>query len=296
MKVSAAMVKELRERTSLGMLECKKALTETGGDIDAAVELLRKSGQAKADKKAGRIAAEGRIVQLISDDRKTAAIVEVNCETDFVANGDEFGEFVALIAQRVIADKPADVDALVQLAFDSGKSIEERRKEMVTKLGENISVRRFDRFDSDGGQIDGYMHGVRIGVLVDVVPGNSTLGKDIAMHIAGTAVPPIAITEDDVDQSILAKEKEIFEAQAAESGKPAEIIEKMVAGRIRKFLSEVTLLGQPFVKDPDLSVAKLLDKSNSCVKQFIRFEVGEGIEKKIENFADEVAAQVAQSK
>ncbi len=293
MKVSAAMVKELRERTSLGMLECKKALTETSGDIDAAVELLRKSGQAKADKKAGRIAAEGRIVQLISDDGKTAAIVEVNCETDFVANGDEFGEFVTLIVQRVIADKPADVDALVQLAFDDDKSIEERRKEMITKLGEKISVRRFDRFDSDGGQIDGYMHGVRIGVLVDIVPGNTTLGKDVAMHIAASR--PIAISEDNVAPAALAKEKDIFEVQAAESGKPAEIIEKMVAGRLRKFLSEVTLLGQPFVKDPDLSVAKLLDKSNSCVKQFVRFEVGEGIEKKVENFADEVAAQVAQS-
>ncbi len=294
MSVSAAMVKELRERTSLGMLECKKALTETGGDIDAAVELLRKSGQAKADKKAGRIAAEGRIVQLISDDRKTAAIVEVNCETDFVGNGDEFGEFVGVLAQRVVTDTPADVEALAQLAFDAGKSIEERRKEMVTKLGENISIRRFQRFESDGGQLDGYMHGVRIGVLVDIAPGNTTLGKDVAMHIA--ASHPIAISEDDVDADALAKEKEIFEVQAAESGKPAEIIEKMVAGRIRKFLAEVTLLGQSFVKDPDLSVAKLLDKSNSSVKQFVRFEVGEGIEKKVENFAEEVAAQVAQSK
>jgi len=294
MSVSAAMVKELRERTSLGMLECKKALTETGGDIDAAVESLRKSGQAKADKKAGRVAAEGRIVQLISDDGKTAAIVEVNCETDFVANGDEFGEFSTLIAQRVISDKPADVEALTQLAFDGSKSIEERRKEMVIKLGENISVRRFERLESDGGQIDGYMHGVRIGVLVDIAPGNTTLGKDVAMHIAASR--PIAVSEDDVDPLTLTKEKEIFEVQAADSGKPAEIIEKMVAGRIRKFLAEVTLLGQPFVKDPDLSVSKLLDKSNSTVKQFMRYEVGEGIEKKVENFAEEVAAQIAQSK
>ncbi|MBL1433026.1 MAG: elongation factor Ts [Gammaproteobacteria bacterium] len=294
MSVSAAMVKELRERTSLGMLECKKALTETGSDIDAAVELLRKSGQAKADKKEGRIAAEGCIVQLISDDGKTAAIVEVNCETDFVANSDEFGEFAALIAQRVIADQPVDVAALEQLAFDASKSIDVRRKEMMAKLGEKLSIRRFQRFESDGGQLDGYMHGVRIGVLVDIAPGNTTLGKDVAMHIAASR--PIAISEDDVDQATLAKEKEIFEVQAAESGKPAEIIEKMVAGRMRKFLAEVTLLGQPFVKDPDLSVAKLLDKSNSSVKQFIRFEVGEGIEKKVENFAEEVAAQVAQSK
>ncbi len=294
MSVSAAMVKELRERTSLGMLACKKALADTGGDIDAAVELLRKSGQAKADKKAGRIAAEGRIAQLVSDDGKTAAIVEVNCETDFVANGDEFGEFAALLVQRIIADQPADVEALERLPFDSGKSIEERRKEMITKLGENISIRRFQRFESDGGQLDGYMHGVRIGVLVDIIPGNGTLGKDVAMHIAASR--PIAISEDNVDPATLAKEKEIFEVQAAESGKPAEIVEKMVAGRIRKFLSEVTLLGQPFVKDPDLSIAKLLDKSNSSVKQFVRYEVGEGIEKKVENFADEVAAQVAGSK
>ena len=294
MSVSAAMVKELRERTSLGVLECKKALAEAGGDIDAAVELLRKSGQAKADKKAGRIAAEGRVAQLISDDGKTAAIVEVNCETDFVANGDEFGVFATLIAQRIIADKPVDVEALTQLAFDGSKSIEERRKEMVTKLGENITVRRFERLESDGGQLDGYMHGVRIGVLVDIAPGNTTLGKDVAMHIAASR--PIAISEDNVDPATLAKEKEIFEVQAAESGKPAEIIDKMVAGRIRKFLAEVTLLGQSFVKDPDLSVAKLLDKSNSTVKQFLRYEVGEGIEKKVENFAEEVAAQIAQSK
>ena len=294
MSVSAAMVKELRERTSLGVLECKKALAEAGGDIDAAVELLRKSGQAKADKKAGRIAAEGRVAQLISDDGKTAAIVEVNCETDFVANGDEFGVFATLIAQRIIADKPVDVEALTQLAFDGSKSIEERRKEMVTKLGENITVRRFERLESDGGQLDGYMHGVRIGVLVDIAPGNTTLGKDVAMHIAASR--PIAISEDNVDPATLAKEKEIFEVQAAESGKPAEIIDKMVAGRIRKFLAEVTLLGQSFVKDPDLSVAKLLDKSNSTVKQFLRYEVGEGIEKKVENFAEEVAAQITQSK
>ncbi len=293
MSVSAAMVKELRERTGLAMLECKKALAETDGDIDAAVELLRKSGQAKADKKAGRVAAEGRVVQVISEDGKSAAIVEINSETDFVANGDEFGEFAGLVVDRVLAEAPADVEALSQLSIDGSKTIEERRKEMITKLGENISIRRFERFESDGGQIDGYMHGVKIGVLVDIAPGNSTLGKDVAMHIAASR--PIAIAEENVDPETLAKEKEIFEVQAAESGKPAEIIEKMVAGRIRKFLSEVTLLGQPFVKDPDMSVAKLLDKSNSSVKQFIRFEVGEGIEKKVENFADEVAAQVAQS-
>ena len=293
MSVSAAMVKELRERTGLAMLECKKALAETDGDIDAAVELLRKSGQAKADKKAGRVAAEGRIVQVISDDGKSAALVEVNSETDFVANGDEFGDFANAVAQRVLNDNPADVEALLQLLIDGGKSIEERRKELITKLGENISVRRFERFESEGGQIDGYMHGTRIGVLVDIVPGNATLGKDVAMHIAASR--PIAISEENVDPATLAKEKEIFEVQAAESGKPADIIEKMVAGRIRKFLSEVTLLGQPFVKDPDLSVAKLLDKSNSTVKHFVRYEVGEGIEKKVENFAEEVAAQVAQS-
>lgn len=293
MSVSAAMVKELRERTGLAMLECKKALAETGGDIDAAVELLRKSGQAKADKKAGRVAAEGRVVQLISDDGKSAAIVEINSETDFVANGDEFGDFANAVAERVLSDSPADVEALAGLSIEGSKTIEERRKEMITKLGENISIRRFERFESDGGQIDGYMHGVKIGVLVDIAPGNSTLGKDVAMHIAASR--PIAIAEENVDPATLAKEKEIFEVQAAESGKPAEIVEKMVAGRIRKFLSEVTLLGQPFVKDPDMSVAKLLDKSNSSVKQFIRYEVGEGIEKKVENFADEVAAQVAQS-
>lgn len=293
MSVSAAMVKELRERTGLGMLECKKALAETAGDIDAAIELLRKSGQAKADKKAGRIAAEGQVVQVISADGKTAAMVEVNCETDFVANGDEFGSFAKAVAEKVLSNNPADVDALSALTIDGGKTIDERRRELVTKLGENISIRRFQRLHSEGGQFSGYMHGVRIGVLVDIVAGNHALGKDIAMHVA--ACRPIAISENDVDPAVLAKEKEIYHVQASESGKPADIVEKMVAGRVRKFLAEVTLLGQPFVKDPDVSVSKLLDKSNSKVMQFVRYEVGEGIEKKVENFAEEVAAQVAGS-
>jgi len=257
MAITAAMVKELRERTGAGMMECKKALVETDGDIDAAIEHLRKTGMAKADKKAGRTAAEGLVAIKLSDDGKRAAIVEVNCETDFVAKDENFRNFVDAVAEQVLASNPADLDALLNLPMPG---------------------------------LHTYMHGNRIGVVVDLAGGNETLGKDIAMHIAASR--PMTVSEADVPAEVIEKEKEIFAAQAAESGKPPEIIEKMIGGRIKKFLKEITLLGQPFVKNPDETVEQLLKKENAEVAGFTRFEVGEGIEKKQENFADEVMAQV----
>jgi elongation factor Ts len=288
MAITAALVKELRERTGAGMMECKKALVEMNGDIDAAAEHMRKTGMAKADKKAGRAAAEGLVVIRTSDDGKTAAIVEVNCETDFVAKDENFRNFVATIADKVLAEKPADLDALLAMPLADGMSVEESRKALIARIGENMNVRRF-KLISAKGKTSSYMHGTRIGVVVDLEGGSDELGKDIAMHIA--ASKPICVDESGVSADVIAKEKEIYTAQAQDSGKPAEIIEKMVVGRIQKFLKEITLLGQPFVKDPDQSVEKLLKGANAKVAGFVRFEVGEGIEKKSENFAEEVMAQ-----
>ena len=289
MAITASLVKELRERTGAGMMECKKFLTETNGDIDAAIETMRKAGMAKADKKAGRVAAEGLAKIKASDDNKNAIIVEVNSETDFVTKGDDFIAFVDSIADCVLANKPADVETLLTLPLASGTSVEDTRKELIAKIGENMSVRRFEIF-ADADVIGAYQHGERIGVMVELEGGDAALGKDIAMHIA--ASKPVCVSEADVSQDDLDKEREIFSAQAAESGKPENIIEKMVEGRIKKFLKEVTLLGQPFVKDPDQTVEQLLKANNASVKRFVRFEVGEGIEKKEENFADEVMAQI----
>ena len=293
MAISAAQVKELRERTGSGMMECKKALVEANGDMDAAAEALRKAGMAKADKKAGRVAAEGLVVIEISDDNKTAAMVEVNCETDFVAKKEDFQEFATAIARRVLADDPADIATLLGLPLHDGDatSIEEARKALIATIGENITVRRFTRVESKG-QLASYRHGVRIGVLVDVEGGDAGLGKDLAMHIAAHDPRPVCVSEDQVPEEMLASEREIFTAQARESGKPDNIIEKMIEGRIRKFLGEITLLGQSFVKDPDQSVGKLLESAGASVTGFQRMELGEGIEKKTENFADEVMAQV----
>jgi len=293
MAISAAQVKELRERTGSGMMECKKALVEANGDMDAAAEALRKAGMAKADKKAGRVAAEGLVVIEISDDNKTAAMVEVNCETDFVAKKEDFQEFATAIARRVLADDPADIDTLLGMPLHDGDatSIEEARKALIATIGENITVRRFTRVESKG-QLASYRHGVRIGVLVDVEGGDAGLGKDLAMHIAAHDPRPVCVSEDQVPEEMLAAEREIFTAQARESGKPDNIIEKMIEGRIRKFLGEITLLGQSFVKDPDQSVGKLLESAGASVTGFQRMELGEGIEKKTENFADEVMAQV----
>jgi len=290
MQITAAMVKELRERTGSGMMECKKALQEAGGDMEKAIDDMRKSGLAKADKKSGRTAAEGLVVIALSDDKKEAAIVEVNCETDFVSGGDEFKAFTSSIAQRILTDSPADVASLVTLPIeDGGKSIEEVRQEMVARIGENIQVRRFERKSTDGA-FGSYSHGVRMGVLVEMDKDDQDLIKDIAMHIA--ASNPVCVNEAEVPAEMLAKEKDILIAQAKESGKPDEIIEKMIVGRIRKYLAEITLLGQAFVKDPDQTVEKLLKSKGAEVKSFNRFEVGEGIEKKVENFAEEVMAQI----
>jgi len=290
MEITAALVKELRERTGSGMMECKKALTETGGDIEAAVELMRKAGLAKADKKAGRVAAEGMIAAAISEDGTHAAIVEVNCETDFVAKGDDFVAFSGEIANVVLAKQPADVAAVTDLSLASGGTVEETRRNLIAKLGENITVRRCAVLNNSDGKIAAYLHGNRIGVLVAVQGGDEALAKDIAMHVA--ASKPVALGPDNVSADLIAKEKEIYRAQAAESGKPADIVEKMVSGRVNKFLKEVTLLGQPFVKNPDISVEQLLKENGAKVSAFVRFEVGEGIEKKSENFAEEVMAQV----
>ena len=291
MAITASLVKELRERTGAGMMECKKALTETGGDIDAAIELMRKSGAAKAEKKAGRTAAEGLIIIKHSDDNKKAVMVEVNCETDFVAKDDNFTTFADAVAERVLASDVADVEALMALPLHDGEetTIEEARQALVSKIGENMNVRRFVRMNANGA-VSSYRHGVKIGVIVDLVDGNDELGKDVAMHVAATN--PMCVSEEQVPQEAIDKEKDIFVAQAKESGKPDNIIEKMVTGRLKKYLAEITLVGQPFVKDPDQTVGKLLGASNASVASFTRFEVGEGIEKKQEDFAAEVMAQV----
>ena len=291
MQITAKMVKELRERTGAGMMDCKKALTETGGDLDAAAEHMRKTGLAKADKKASRVAAEGVVAIKVADDGGSAVMVEVNCETDFVSRGDEFAGFADGIAEVVMATAPTDIAALSAAPLASGLSVEQTRLDLIARLGENMSVRRFVSVDTAGDGIVGlYRHGNRIGVLVHITGGDMDLAKDLAMHIAASR--PSVISQDEVAADLVAKEKEIFSAQAAESGKPPEIIEKMVVGRIRKFLDEQSLLGQPFVKDPGVKVGKLLKSKGAEVVRFERMEVGEGIEKKVDDFAAEVAAQV----
>ena len=285
-EITASMVKELREATSLGMMECKKALTETNGDFKAAEELLRIKSGAKASKAAGRVAAEGLVSIFVSADGKTGAMAEVNCETDFMAKNDVFAAFAKDVAQAVAQHNPADVAALSKAAL-AGGSVEDVRQALVMKLGENISVRRFVRY-STSGKLAAYLHGSRIGVLLDYSGGNDTLGKDLAMHIA--ASKPICVSKDQVSQELLNQERKIYTAQAAESGKPANIVEKMVDGRIAKYLAEVTLLGQPFVKDPDTLVEKLLSAQSAKVAAFQMFTVGEGIEKAVVDYAAEVAA------
>ena len=290
MAITASMVKELRERTGAGMMECKKALTEANGDIETAIENMRKSGQAKAAKKAGRTAADGVIV--LAQDGQRAVMVEVNCETDFVAKDENFKSFANVVAERVLNSDAVDVGALMVLPLHEGEdtTIEEARQALVSKIGENMNVRRFIRTDAKG-VVASYSHGVRIGVLVDLSGGDETLGRDLAMHIAASS--PVCVDEDQVPADLLAKEREITEAQARDSGKPDNIIEKMIEGRMRKYLGEITLVGQPFVKDPDTKVGKLLQSKGATVNAFTRFEVGEGIEKKVEDFRDEVMAQAA---
>lgn len=291
MQITAGLVKELRERTGAGMMDCKKALQETEGDIEAAIEEMRKSGVAKAAKKAGRIAAEGNIVIQQNSDGGEFVILEVNSETDFVAKDENFVAFTEQVAAIILENHPDDIAILMETTMASGQAVEEARQQLVAKLGENISVRRFELFRPRGDQTGLYLHGTRIGVLVDMQGGSEELAKDIAMHIAGHQPPPVCISEDEIPAETLQAEKDIFVAQARESGKPDDIIEKMVNGRLAKYKKEITLLGQPFVKDTDTSVEKLLADAGASVNRFIRYEVGEGLEKRSGNFAEEVMAQ-----
>jgi len=288
MAITAAMIKELRERTGAGMMDCKKALTEANGDMDSAIEGLRIKGAAAAEKKSGRIAAEGVVVS--AQNELASVVVEINCETDFVAKDASFQVFASSIARLVLDESPADNESLATATMENGSTVEAARQELITKIGENISIRRFTRLDADGGIVSCYLHGARIGVLVKLSGGSDELGRDIAMHIA--ASKPLCISEQEMDSSLLEKEKEIFIAQARDSGKPADIIEKMVAGRIKKFLKENTLLGQPFVKNTDQTVGELVNDAGVTIIQMVRFEVGEGLEKRSEDFVSEVMAQV----
>ena len=292
MSITAETVKQLRERTGAGMMECKRALVETNGDIEAAAELMRKQGLAKADKKAARVAAEGVIVLERSADGRSAAMVEVNCETDFVAREADFQSFSAEVAQVVLAAGPATGEALAALKLASGETVDERRRALVAKIGENISVRRHATLSSSG-QLGAYRHGTRIGALVAIEGGDAALAHDLAMHVAATN--PSFLSVADVPADIVAKEREIETEKALAEGKPADIVAKMVEGRIRKTLNERVLLGQPFVKDPDQTIEKLLKAAKAEVKSFQRFEVGAGIEKKQDDFVGEVMAQVKAS-
>lgn len=285
--ISASLVKELRERTSAGMMECKKALEKTGGDMELAIEELRKSGATKAGKKAGRIAADGAVLIVSSSNGKEAAMIEVNSETDFVARDANFTAFVQAVAETALSSKVTDIEQFssLPLAGQGTRTVEEVRQELVSKVGENIQIRRII-ISSAPGTVGTYTHGSRIGVVVELDTDNNELARDIAMHIAASR--PIVVSPDNVPQELVAKEKEIYMAQAATSGKPQEIIEKMVVGRLKKFLDEVSLVGQPFVKDPDVTVGSLLNKHRAKVIAFHRYEVGEGIEKVTEDFKEAV--------
>ncbi len=288
MSITADTVKQLRERTGAGMMECKKALIETAGDLDAAAELMRKQGLAKADKKATRIAAEGVIAIARAPDGKAAAMAEVNCETDFVAREQDFRAFSQAVAERAVAEHPASLEALLTAKLGA-ETVEERRRSLVAKIGENIGVRRFARLEAPQ-HLGAYLHGTRIGALVALKGGAAELAHDLAMHVA--ASNPRYLSTRDVPKDVMDKEREILTQQAQGEGKPPEIVAKMVEGRLRKSLGEITLLGQPFVKDPDTTVEKLLKGAGAEVVAFERFEVGAGIEKKQEDFVAEVMAQV----
>jgi elongation factor Ts len=287
--ISAETVKTLRERTGAGMMECKKALIETGGDLDAAAEIMRKSGLAKADKKAGRIAAEGTVATALGSDGHVAVLVEVNCETDFVARQPEFQGFASDVARAALAAAATSPEAVAALKLGSGATVDEMRRNLVAKIGEKIDVRRAGILKAPD-RIGVYVHGTRIGTLVGLKGGDDVLARELAMHIA--AVNPQYVKPSDVPAEVVAKEREILSAQAASEGKPQAIVEKMVEGRLRKYLAEICLTGQPFVKDPDTTVEKLLAIAKAEVTGFLRYEVGEGIEKRQENFAAEVMAQV----
>jgi elongation factor Ts len=296
MAVTAEAVKQLRERTGAGMMECKKALVETNGDLEAAAELMRKSGLAKADKKASRVAAEGVIVIERSADGKSAAIVEVNCETDFVAREADFKAYAANVAKAALTQRPASVEALLAVQVD-GATLDDTRRALIAKIGENISVRRFQIVEAPA-VVGAYLHGSRIGALVAMKSGDDAVAKDIAMHVA--AINPARVSAAEVPAEEVAKEREIQLEQAKNdpknAGKPEEILTKIIEGKIRKWLNEITLLGQPFVKDPDQTVEKYLKQAGGEVASFARYEVGSGIEKKQEDFAEEVRKQVESMK
>ncbi len=290
-QITAGLVKELRERTGAGMMDCKKALAATEGDMDKAIDFLREKGLAAAAKKAGRIAAEGLVVSYVSEDSKVGVIVEVNCETDFVAKTENFQELVAGIAAHVAKSNPADMDALNASEIEAGKTVAALITESIAKIGENISLRRFARYEVAEGMVAAYIHGGgKIGVLVSMTAGDAELGKDVAMHIA--AANPGYLTREQVPTAELEHEKAVLTEQARNEGKPEKIIEKMVQGRIQKYYKEVCLVDQEFVKDPDQTVGKLVAAAGAAVTEFTRFQLGEGIEKKQEDFAAEVMAQI----
>ncbi len=299
-QVTASQVKELRERTGAGMIDCKKALEANGGDIEKAVEKLRMDGMAKADKKGSRVAAEGVIGSAMADD--AVALVEVNSETDFVSKGDEFKAFAQDVAALALAKRPVDLSALLALDV-GGQSLEEKRRAMIAKIGENISIRRFAVVPTAGGALAHYLHGSKIGVVVALKQGDIDIARDVAMHVAASS--PRFLSADDVDADVLASERKIIDAQIAQEqaqdiedgkkAKPAEILAKMAEGKIRKVVGEITLLGQPFVKQPDQTVAQVLATNKAEVASFVRFAVGEGIEKQATDFAAEVAAQAGLS-
>lgn len=291
--ITAGMVKELRERTGLGMMECKKALEEAAGDMKKAEDLLRIKSGAKAGKMAGRVAAEGAIGVYVSGDGKLGALVEVNCETDFVAKDTNFAGFVKSVAELAATKGITDVDALAKTELSLGQTVEATRQALVMKLGENMSVRRIAVHKAKG-KLAYYLHGTRIGVMLDLEGGDDVLGKDLSMHIA--ASKPISVSRDQVSAELISREREIAKARALESGKPANIVDKIVEGSVQKYLAEVTLLGQPFVKDDKVTVEKLLASKGAKVNAFTLFIVGEGIEKKSSDFAAEVAAQAAQAR
>jgi len=290
MAISATQVKELRERTGLGMMECKAALTETDGNIEAAIDLLRTKAGAKVDKKAHRVAAEGAIGAFVESKGQIGALVEVNSETDFVAKDERFIGFAQTLAMLVVERNPQDLEALLALVMPSGGTVAEARIALVAQFGENMAIRRFVRLDAKGGQLGQYVHGRRIGVLIALTGGNPSLARDLAMHVA--ASKPTYVRPADVDAEVVAREKAIYMAQAEGSGKPPAIIEKMIMGKVQKYLDDITLVGQPFVKDPDTTVAAQLKQGGADVTCFYRLEVGEGIEREVSNFASEVMSQV----
>jgi elongation factor Ts len=289
MAITAALVKELRDRTGAGMMDCKKALMETSEDLEAAIDLMRASGAAKAAKKAGRVASEGLVNLTISDDNKSAVILEVNSETDFVTKGSAFIDFVDTLGSLALKNKPESVEAFISQTLDSGETVDEARQGIIAKIGENISVRRLQIVTTENGVLGAYKHGERIAVLTVLSGTEDELAKDIAMHIA--ASKPECVSEDQLSSELLEREKAIFIEQAKESGKPDNIIEKIIVGRMKKFVNEVTLYGQSFVKDPDTTVGALVKSKGAEVESFVRYEVGEGIAKKEDNFVEEVMAQ-----